>query len=261
MGEKAKEVLKLQFDKRLRLEFHGARITSDAGLLACRELDGVLGLMEMAPTYLQDTRGGKNVNILRINVQYREQDEEYDAIQLGDAIKQREARDAYLEANPVYALVRRQREAYELGIPKKHFHTYTDWRLNPVYKKPDDYPDNVPFWEDDWFMMEHPEFYKEVYLGILGNEQLDFRKVPMTKDGKPNREIGAKYLNYKSLDTRMERDQYRLDNPDPDEWGVFAGIWKTTMSEKRKAEEMTPSEKWREYLEEEQKKFREELPG
>ena len=29
MGEKAKEALKLQFDKRLSLEFHGARITSD----------------------------------------------------------------------------------------------------------------------------------------------------------------------------------------------------------------------------------------
>ena len=61
MGEKAKEILKLQFDKRLRLEFHGAKITSDAGLLACREVDGVLGLMEMAPIYLQETRGGRNM--------------------------------------------------------------------------------------------------------------------------------------------------------------------------------------------------------
>jgi len=61
MGEKTRETLKLRFDKRLRLEFHGARITSDAGLLAFRELDGVLGLMEMAPTYLQETRGGRNV--------------------------------------------------------------------------------------------------------------------------------------------------------------------------------------------------------
>ena len=61
MGEKTKEVLKLQFDKRLRLEFHGARITSDAGLLACRELDEVLELTEMAPVYLQETRGGRNV--------------------------------------------------------------------------------------------------------------------------------------------------------------------------------------------------------
>ena len=41
MGEKAKEALKLQFDKRLRLEFHGTRITSEGGLLVCRELDGV----------------------------------------------------------------------------------------------------------------------------------------------------------------------------------------------------------------------------
>jgi len=32
MGEKTRETLKLQFDKRLRLEFHEARITSDAGL-------------------------------------------------------------------------------------------------------------------------------------------------------------------------------------------------------------------------------------
>ncbi|MFC1979570.1 transposase [Chloroflexota bacterium] len=61
MGEKTRDTLKLQFDKRLRLGFHGARITSDAGLLACRELDVVLGLMEMAPTYLQENRGGRNV--------------------------------------------------------------------------------------------------------------------------------------------------------------------------------------------------------
>jgi len=61
MGEKTKEALKVQFDKRLRLEFHGAKITSDAGLLACRELDGALELTEVAPNYLRETRGGRNV--------------------------------------------------------------------------------------------------------------------------------------------------------------------------------------------------------
>ena len=46
MGEKDREALKLIFDRRLRLESHRARITSDAGLLTYQELDGALGLTE-----------------------------------------------------------------------------------------------------------------------------------------------------------------------------------------------------------------------
>ena len=39
MGEDNNPPIKLKFDRRVHLEFHGATITSDAGLLACRELD------------------------------------------------------------------------------------------------------------------------------------------------------------------------------------------------------------------------------
>ena len=61
MGESTKPRATLRFDRRVRLEFRGATITSDAGLLACRELDDALGLTETANECLQESRGGRNV--------------------------------------------------------------------------------------------------------------------------------------------------------------------------------------------------------
>ena len=61
MGESTNPRTTLRFDRRIRLEFHGATITSDAGLLACRELDDALGLTETADECLQESRGGRNV--------------------------------------------------------------------------------------------------------------------------------------------------------------------------------------------------------
>src|SRR5687768_9344406 len=55
-----KEPLRVAFDRRLKLEFHGAKITSDGGLLAYRELDDALGLTDTAITKLLDGRRGKN---------------------------------------------------------------------------------------------------------------------------------------------------------------------------------------------------------
>ena len=61
MGESTYARATLRFDRRLRLEFRGATITSDAGLLACRELDDALGLTETASECLQESRGSRNV--------------------------------------------------------------------------------------------------------------------------------------------------------------------------------------------------------
>ena len=59
-GEAKRPPLRVTFDRRLKLEFHGARITSDGGLLAYRELDDALGLTAMAASLLSDGRRGRN---------------------------------------------------------------------------------------------------------------------------------------------------------------------------------------------------------
>ena len=60
-GEAKNGGIRLLFDRRLRLEFRGARITSDAGLLAVRELDEMMGLTDMAADLIVEGRTGKNI--------------------------------------------------------------------------------------------------------------------------------------------------------------------------------------------------------
>jgi hypothetical protein len=60
MGDCQNEDLRVSFDSRLKLKFLGSQITTDAGLLAYRELDEALGLTAMSTDLLQDSRLGQN---------------------------------------------------------------------------------------------------------------------------------------------------------------------------------------------------------
>src|SRR3712207_3910934 len=59
-GEAHEAALRVAFDPRMKLEFHGSRVTSDAGLLAFRGLDEALGLTDIVGDVLADTRTGHN---------------------------------------------------------------------------------------------------------------------------------------------------------------------------------------------------------
>jgi hypothetical protein len=60
MGENKEDALRVNFDRKLKLEFHGVKVTSDTGLLAYREIDDVFELTDMVACELRDNGTGKN---------------------------------------------------------------------------------------------------------------------------------------------------------------------------------------------------------
>ena len=60
MADPTGEALRLNFDRRLLLQFRGSVITSDGGLLAYRELEDTFGLTDTGAERLADGRTGKN---------------------------------------------------------------------------------------------------------------------------------------------------------------------------------------------------------
>ena len=60
MGAYQNDDLRLAFDRHLKLKFLGSKVTTDAGLLAYRELDEAFGLTKMADDLLGDSRLGSN---------------------------------------------------------------------------------------------------------------------------------------------------------------------------------------------------------
>jgi hypothetical protein len=58
-----KQPFQLSFNSSMRLDFQGARVTSDGGLILARELDERLGLSALMQRYLIESRHGRKVQL------------------------------------------------------------------------------------------------------------------------------------------------------------------------------------------------------
>src|ERR1700730_12640065 len=63
VGETQNRPFQLSFNSSLKVDFQGARVTSDGGLILVRELDERLGLSVLIEWHLSDSRSGKNVQL------------------------------------------------------------------------------------------------------------------------------------------------------------------------------------------------------
>ena len=61
MGESKNGYFRVGFNRKLKIGFKGAQVTSDGELVAIREMDQQLGLTKIAGEYLKDKRRGKNI--------------------------------------------------------------------------------------------------------------------------------------------------------------------------------------------------------
>ncbi len=61
MGEARRDALRVGFDNRLRLQFHGTKISTEGGLFPYRDVDEAAQLIDSGIAKLFDFRTGTNV--------------------------------------------------------------------------------------------------------------------------------------------------------------------------------------------------------
>nr|MDD5338422.1 hypothetical protein [Dehalococcoidales bacterium] len=107
------------------------------------------------------------------------------------------------------------------GIPK-------DWAR-------DKNGDRLSWYVDDCYLIEHPAFYENVYLGLMENEPIDFTNLP-------SREVFDKYSQYVNLIEGKPRDDFRAANRDLEEWLLLTKKVTTPIWEKKRRSKLTPAE-------------------
>ncbi|KKL27945.1 hypothetical protein LCGC14_2380070, partial [marine sediment metagenome] len=97
-----------------------------------------------------------------------------------------------------------RRNGYGAMVPEKHTDSYSGYYQIIGEGKPENWKldTGTDLWfEDDWFMIEHMDFYREVYRDLLGNEKWDFTKVP-------TKEVFDKYLTYLAEPHQFAQKEY-----------------------------------------------------
>ncbi len=164
--------------------------------------------------------------------------EQYDSYENGrspnyipDEETRQKARETLLVRNPDFQQARWSRDGYLLLIGKETLvPDFVGWKVVEDKGK----PKSQEIWfEDDWYLMEHPEFYKAmVQLYEDTNGEKGWKPEPASYWTKiPPRDVFEMWLVYDAI-TSTEfksaseaRKEYRRNHPRFDAWGVLYFNW------------------------------------
>ncbi|KKL81836.1 hypothetical protein LCGC14_1990790, partial [marine sediment metagenome] len=150
---------------------------------------------------LYDNDGtGWNFEVLRFEKKLRKQDEIY-----GDFATDEE-RAEYLFNHLEYHQDRRRRDAHGIeNFPKEQIETYVKWYTEADLTKPENWDEKLGWYQDDWFLMDNPDFHQTLVDTGQWTELRDFAKVP-------TKEVFELYLVYNGLPLGQTRIDYRTQN-------------------------------------------------
>ncbi len=147
-------------------------------------------------------------------------------------------------------------DAYKLYVPDEQIENYVGWNTIIGEGRPKLRPGekDAGYYEDNWWMMEHLDYYQQVYLNkniYPDHQRMDFRKVPTKK-------VYAKYWTYlNELSEGKPREDYRRGNPDLEEWLLLTGKVTQSITEKARRAELSPAERLAEEVADRLKRIRE----
>ena len=145
----------------------------------------------------EGTEDYRGMEYYQLQIKWRDAQAEYDAFETTGS------REQYLNSHPDFRDDRNRMKAMDAEFPETLIEDWVGW-----------YAEDRSGYEDDWFLMDRPEFCKAMYdLGIW-IEPRDFSKVP-------TREVWNLYQIYQGLPSGTPRLDYRAKHPDLDAWLVL----------------------------------------
>ena len=110
-----------------------------------------------------------------------------------------------------------RKKGYGFFVPEKYIDRFVDYESVRSEGKPPDYPEGIRYYEDEWYLFDHPLFYKDIYRAQLGLGEVNFDNVPTPDQRRVyTRRVFDLYETFKGLPVGKARREFETANPDLD---------------------------------------------